>query len=508
MATVLIFVVLYKTYTPSGTPVQPSQTDNAVKQSNNGVIVPVQEVPHPVSLQALMEKEYNGSELTLGEVLVENEAYTRYYVTYKSGALTISGIMNIPKKGGPFPLIILNHGYIDPEVYTNGRGLKREQDYLARRGYAVLHPDYRNHADSDSDPDAELRFRLGYTEDVVNAVSAVKNSSLAEITKDRIGMLGHSMGGGIALNVMVAQPDLIKAFVLFAPVSADVKDNFEKWTSRRPELAQQLIATYGSFETAPEFWHNLSPLNFLDRVTAPVEIHHGTADESVPLEWSEKLERAFEAQNKDAKLFTYPREPHEFINAWPLVMERTVVFFDRALKGNRAANTEKTQDRFVPPIDNWESRVTKKPFGIYITPDNSPVSPERFAGYHTGTDFETLPDEQGKGVLIYAICNGPLVAKRTASGYGGIAVQQCVFQGETVSVVYGHVRLSSVTINVNETLRAGDTLGVLGKGYSSETDGERKHLHLGIYKGEGISILGYVQNSEELGGWIDATKYF
>jgi hypothetical protein len=28
--------------------------------------------------------------------------------------------------------VILNHGYIDPAIYTNGRGLKREQDYLAR----------------------------------------------------------------------------------------------------------------------------------------------------------------------------------------------------------------------------------------------------------------------------------------------------------------------------------------------------------------------------------------
>ena len=162
---------------------------------------------------------------------------------------------------------------------------------------------------------------------------------------------------------------------------------------------------------------------------------------------------------------------------------------------------------FIPPIDNWESRVTKKPFGIYITPGDSPVSPERFAGHHTGTDFETFPNEQEKDVAIQAICNGPLLSKKTASGYGGIAVQQCVFQGETVSVVYGHVRLSSVTINVNETLHAGDTIGALGRGYSSETDGERKHLHLGIHKGEGINILGYVQKSEELNSWIDVSEY-
>jgi uncharacterized protein len=59
--------------------------------------------------------------------------------------------MNIPIRKGKYPLVILNHGYIDPAVYTLGRGLKREQDFLARNGFAVLHTDYRNHAFSDDD---------------------------------------------------------------------------------------------------------------------------------------------------------------------------------------------------------------------------------------------------------------------------------------------------------------------------------------------------------------------
>src|SRR3989338_4121372 len=94
---------------------------------------------HPVSIPALMKKEFDGRELKLVRILDENEVYTRHYITYKSGDLTISGILNIPKGQGPFPLLVLNHGYIDPEIYTNGRGLKREQDYLARHGYAVIH---------------------------------------------------------------------------------------------------------------------------------------------------------------------------------------------------------------------------------------------------------------------------------------------------------------------------------------------------------------------------------
>src|SRR3989338_10346295 len=48
---------------------------------------------------------------------------------------------------------------------------------------------------------------------------------------------------------------------------------------------------------------------------------------------------------------------------------------------------------FGPPLDNSSERVTKKPFGKYITPADSPVQPERFSGYHTGADFEVFSNE-------------------------------------------------------------------------------------------------------------------
>src|SRR3989339_1743249 len=148
-----------------------------------------------------MEKSLVGRDLKLGRVLARNAKYTRYYITYYSNDLKISGIMNVPSGKGPFPVLILNHGYINPKIYTNGRGLKREQDYLVRRGYVVIHPDYRNHADSDKDSSQHLSLRLGYTEDVINAVYAVRESGFTFFDKENIGMLGHSMGGGITTNI-------------------------------------------------------------------------------------------------------------------------------------------------------------------------------------------------------------------------------------------------------------------------------------------------------------------
>ncbi len=162
--------------------------------------------------------------------------------------------------------------------------------------------------------------------------------------------------------------------------------------------------------------------------------------------------------------------------------------------------------KLVPPIDNWSERITKKPFGIYITPKNSPISPERFTGYHTGVDFEVFSNEQNTDVQIFAVCEGPLVVKKYASGYGGVAVQQCKLDNQDIIVVYGHLKLSSVDANIGQQLSAGERIGILGKGFSTETDNERKHLHLSIHKGKLVDIRGYVQTSEELNDWIDITK--
>jgi dipeptidyl aminopeptidase/acylaminoacyl peptidase len=292
--------------------------------------------PHPVSLQALMAKQYDGRDLRVGRVLARTDAYTRYFVTYRSGRLTISGVMNVPTGSGPFPVLVLCHGYIDPDVYTNGRGLAREQDYLARRGYVVLHTDYRNHAQSGDDPGSELNLRLGYTEDVVNAVLAVKRSTLRHLDRERVGLLGRSMGGGVVLNALAVRPGLVDAAVVFAPVSSNTVDNFDKWIRgdpRRRQLADRIIARYGAPERNPAFWRNVSPVSFFERVSEPILIHHGTADESCPIAWSHRTLAALRRAGKDARLVTYPGEPHTFGAAWPAAMHRTAAFLAKELSG-------------------------------------------------------------------------------------------------------------------------------------------------------------------------------
>ncbi len=285
----------------------------------------------PASLPALMECDFNGRNLTVGQALATTDRYTRYYITYGSGELTISGIMNVPRGDGPFSLLILNHGHIDTSVYTNGRGLKREQDYLARQGYVVIHPDYRNHAQSSKDNRDTLAVRLGYVEDVINAVYAVRAAELPYVDEERIGMLGHSMGGGITLSALVVEPDLIDAAVLYAPVSGDMRLSYERWIERDSNNAAVITKTYGSPEQAPQFWDDLSAETFYDRIKAPVRIFHGTADDSVPLGWSQDTLDLLRQTGVEAELTVYSGAPHEFISDWSLFMQDSAMFFRKHL---------------------------------------------------------------------------------------------------------------------------------------------------------------------------------
>ncbi len=155
------------------------------------------------------------------------------------------------------------------------------------------------------------------------------------------------------------------------------------------------------------------------------------------------------------------------------------------------------------PLPQWQDRVTKKPFGLYVDPTHSPVQPERFTGYHTGMDLEVFSGEDETKLIARAACDGAILLARRASGYGGVAVQSCTLNGTAVTVIYGHLNPSAFLVAVGQRVRRGDPIGPLGKGYSAQTDGERPHLHLGIHRGTAVNIIGYVSTKAALANWLD-----
>ncbi len=318
---------------------QPKNKQNN-KEGVDDMVNKVSEYPQH-SVGELLDLPVPGSNFTIGHILAQTSAYTRYYITYVSDGLTISGIMNVPKATetdpGPWPVLFLNHGYIDPAVYTNGRGLKREQDYFARHGYVVIHSDYRGHAQSDPNPISDDKVgESGYTRDILGGINAFKSLDPDFAHVNSIGMLGHSMGGGVTMRAAVARPEQIQAAVLYAPVSSDYLDNVKRWMLDRldPSEAAKIQTADGQWD--PELVAPFSAMTYFDRIQAPIMIHHGDRDKDVPIQWSkDTINRLNQAQGNHRKkpiYHEYPGEGHEFGPQWEKFMERSVTFFDEHLK--------------------------------------------------------------------------------------------------------------------------------------------------------------------------------
>ncbi|HEY5981555.1 MAG TPA: alpha/beta fold hydrolase [Microlunatus sp.] len=291
--------------------------------------------PDPISVQALIEKDYNGDKLKLGRVINRTAAYMTRIVTYRSEKLTVSGVMLVPDGKGPFPVLVLNHGYIDPDTYFPGQGMPREHDHLARQGYVVFHTDYRGHASGDDDKDVDYELRLPYAVDTVNAVYAVKRSKLDFLDGDRVGWLGRSMGGNVTLNALVAQPNLVDAAVIYASTSSLAAQNWKQFyraSDDRQSVNRKIDRTYGLPEDSPAFWKAASPKTYFDRVSDPLMVHHGTADDTCPISWSEDIVDTLEEKGKDVTFHRYKGAGHTFEGAtWQRSIERTVDFFDEHL---------------------------------------------------------------------------------------------------------------------------------------------------------------------------------
>ena len=300
------------------------------------VDAPIEQLPAELTISYFSDMKLEGKDLKLVATLANNDKYTRYQIEYLSNGLKISGIMNIPHGDGPFPLVIFNHGHIAPSVYTVGRGLKREQDYLATHGYAVLHTDYRGHGLSDKSPDTKEIYDAGleYAMDSINAINAVRDSTLAElksVDSEHVGMMGHSLGGGVTQNVLVSHPEMTDAAVLYAPVSGDAWDNFVKWRKERPE-GDRTIAVMGTRESNPDAWDKLSSITYIKNIDDPVLIFQGTKDEDIPMAWTQRLEKTLKDAGKDVEFVVYENEKHEFIPKWEDFMQRTVQFLDLHLR--------------------------------------------------------------------------------------------------------------------------------------------------------------------------------
>jgi dipeptidyl aminopeptidase/acylaminoacyl peptidase len=299
----------------------------------------------------LRAREYPGGQIQIRWALAQTAAFSQYYIDYPSDGLTITGVMYVPAGEGPFPTLILLHGYIDRERYFSGADTWQAAEFFAAQGYLVIAPDLRSWGEADV---GLSLFHTGLTADAINLIASLH--TLPEVAPKRIGLWGHSMGGGIATKVLVVAGHQVDAAVLYAPNSADDSDLISRWgrgclpgESGGAEVqcnpaevipdntSPELVEAYITQAQNPDFLRQVAPLYYLDSITTPLQIHIGTADgeflPETPPEWSNKLTEALRTAGKEVDYYLYPEQGHAFVGeSWARFLERSLIFFDDHLK--------------------------------------------------------------------------------------------------------------------------------------------------------------------------------
>ena len=328
------------TGTSTATPPTPLLTSKPIAQTGTPVFS-ASPTPHPMSITALRAGSYPGSEIIIEEELDKGSNYGRYYAYYLSEGLKIYALLTVPEGDAPeggWPAIVFNHGYIPPDEYRTTERYIDYVDRIARAGYIVFRIDYRGYDQSEGEPTGAYG-QPGYTIDVLNAVASIKRFPKAN--PDKIGMWGHSMGGYLTLRAMVISPD-IKVGVIWAGVVAPYPDLVYNWrrsglftaspSSSGAGWRTEWLQQYGTPDENPEFWNSVSANSYLADLSGPIQLHHGSADEDVPVAFSITLAQGILAAGGVVELHIYDGDNHNISRYFTEAMNRTIAFFDLYLK--------------------------------------------------------------------------------------------------------------------------------------------------------------------------------
>jgi dipeptidyl aminopeptidase/acylaminoacyl peptidase len=197
-------------------------------------------------------------------------------------------------------------------------------DALTRRGIAVLRIDDRGVGLSTGE--FAKATIVDFADDAKSALAFLR--SRPDIDGSRIGILGHSEGGVVAVMVAAEDPSVRALALLASPgtnLRSVVADQLRYWLERDPSipfgnreriLVQQL-ARWDVFADANprlKFSRTYDPVEAAKRISAPVLILQGAADRQVPPKHAEKLAEALrEGGNPDVTLRILPSVDHLFL---------------------------------------------------------------------------------------------------------------------------------------------------------------------------------------------------
>ncbi|GFN35085.1 alpha/beta hydrolase family protein [Tepidimicrobium xylanilyticum] len=242
--------------------------------------------------------------------------------------ITIEGIPAIlfrPKEWEkPLPTVILYHGWSSNKELQRMRGF-----ILSTVGYQVIIPDAIHHGERGALSKYDLEDAKQYFWDTILTNIKESNTIIDQIISkydadpNRIGVLGHSMGGFTAAGIFTHNPN-VKASVIFNGSCG--WENFNKWLRKNHEISNAF-----EFKEIDQV-KRLDPQNNLNLlIDRPILLLHGDRDNVVPIEsqriFYHKIRHKYSYRDR-IKLIEYPNLNH-FVTT--NMMEECIAWFDRFL---------------------------------------------------------------------------------------------------------------------------------------------------------------------------------
>lgn len=282
------------------------------------------------------------SQIVLDEATATTSAYTRYTFHFQADGKRVTGVAHLPivlafdsgnqsikidqKIKNKFPVIVQFRGYVDREQYVPGIGTEHSAEVFAENGFISLAPDFLGYGGSDiSSQDVfEERFQTYTT--VLSLLASVGTLRGADAT--RVGLWGHSNGGQIALSVLeMVQKSYPSS--LWAPVSKPFPYSILYYTDEADDHGKALRKKLAQFESVYDT-ELYSLTNYLSNIKSSLQIHQGTADDAVPVSWTDEFVDVLKEKSIPVTYFVYPGVDHNLTPGWNTVMQRDIEFFRHA----------------------------------------------------------------------------------------------------------------------------------------------------------------------------------
>ena len=287
------------------------------------------------SFPALKKAKFAPLTLRIGKTIQETDSFNSYLFFLEDEDRKVSGLLNVPNGSGTYPLAILLRGYVDKEIYTTGVGSQRVGEVLASNGYITLAPDFLGYGHSTNAPADSLKERfLTYTT-VLELIRSLENLDLALINKglvdtksdeSKVVFWAHSNGGQIALSTLALTGKKYPT-VLWAPVSKPFPYSILYYTDEYSDKGKYLRKIIADFEANYDI-EKYNPANYYKWIKAPIQIHQGTADDAVPLKWSDELYEKLDAQNLEVDYFIYEGADHNLMpDGWDSAVQKALDFY-------------------------------------------------------------------------------------------------------------------------------------------------------------------------------------